>query len=62
MTKRLTKLLKLVEEVHLVGDDKSSTDEIVDLIENAIQHDESEDGSEYESAQEMSDAEDDILI
>ena len=37
---------EVVEEVHLVGDNESSTDKNFDLIENAIQHDESKDGSE----------------
>ena len=48
--------------MNLVRDDKSSTDENFDLTKNTIQHDESEDGSEYESAQETSDAEDDISV
>ena len=48
--------------MHLVGDNKSISDKNFDLIENAIQHDESKDGSEYESAQEMSDAEDNISV
>ena len=50
--KEVDKVAQVVEEVHLVGDQKSSTDENFDLIENAIQYDESKEGSEYESTQE----------
>ena len=38
--------------MYLVGDEESSTDKNFDLVKHAIQHDESEEGSEYKSAQE----------
>ena len=60
--KEVDEVAEVVEEMHLLGDDESSTDKNFDLIENAIQLDESEDGSEYESALEMSDAEDDVSV
>ena len=50
------------EEVHLVGDDKSSTDENFGINEDTIQHAESEDDSDYESTQEMSNEEDNISV
>ena len=59
---KLDEVAEVVEEVHLVGNNKSITDENFDLIENAIQHDESEDDSEYESAPEMSNTEDNISV
>ena len=40
------------EEVHVVGDDESSTDENFDMAEHDDQHDKSEEDSVYESAKE----------
>ena len=47
INKEVDEVADVVEKVHLVGDEELSTNENFDLIENAIQHDESEEGSEY---------------
>ena len=55
--KEVDEVSQVVEEVHVVGDDESSTDKHFDLGEHAIQHDEPEEGSEYESTRE-----DDVFV
>ena len=50
--KEIDEVAQVVEEVHVVGNYESNTDKNFDLGEHDIQHDESEEGSEYKSAQE----------
>ena len=44
--KEVDKVAQVVEEVYVVGNDESSTDENFDLGEHTIQHDEPKEGSE----------------
>ena len=52
INKEVDEVVQAVEEVHVVGYNESSTDENFGLGEHDNQHDESEEGYEYESVQE----------
>ena len=45
ISKEVDEVAQVVEEVYVIGDDESSTDENFDMGEHAIQHDEPEEGS-----------------
>ena len=62
INKEVDEVAEVVEEVHVVRDNESSTNNNFDMNENAMPYDESADGFEYEYAHGMSDLENNLSI